>query len=109
MQFPWRLVYLIKEDIAQCANDPGIRKTLASQLKTNEESLQTCFSNCLAHFDYRLAEKITNFDECQAERNNFAGCFGKIVSEPLDWTMDWKAVLNERWIQFNPDKLVYNT
>lgn len=42
------------------------------------------------------------FDQAQEQRNSFVECFGKIPEHELDWNLNWKEILNKRWIAANP-------
>jgi hypothetical protein len=102
-----RLLCLIEQDIAYAGNDPEIKKTLESQANLVKASIKTNYFKCLTEFDYRMANGVTKASECAVERAEFIECFGDSPDMGLNWDgINWKAVLDKRWLKLHPRTIV---
>lgn len=102
-----RMYFLITMDINAAGESGAVKDTLLRQLKKTVEGINACYRGCFVVIDHKFINKEITYDEAQEERNSFVDCFGKVPEHQLDWGLDWKGILDKRWIAANPDGKIF--
>jgi hypothetical protein len=55
---------------------------------------------------YRRKDKKTSSQEYKKEIEAFEKLFGVDENQDLDWSLDWQAILKERFQSFNPNATI---
>lgn len=97
-----RIYELTCVDIEHASNNPALKKLLESHRDNIKQVVEACYNTIFALIEKRRVDQKTTFEQSQQERTDFVKFFGESPASKLDWALDWKNILNSRWVHFYP-------
>lgn len=102
-----KILVLIQQDIEAAKENPSQVLLLRKLEATTKEIVEVCYQNCVLEIEaLRIGDTITA-EECQRRRDSFFKVFGGNSRAELDWSLDWKEILDNRWKKNNPSCKMY--
>lgn len=92
-----RIYGLVAMDINAAGENGPVKDALTRKLEKTRTEIKACYRKCLASIDRAFDNEEITFDKSQEKRQGFADCFGKMPQEQLNWELDWRGLLDQRW------------